>query len=719
MRFIIFILLIQAISSNGVSQNITKTVGKQQFKFLAGEWQKIGVDGKMWKLDNEMITVKFKGDPNQDFFQRHRLSVIRKSVNGFYDLNFPKDLSIIDVMERISAESQLIEMVEANTIGQYGFTPNDPQATNQWYLSKIGMPTVWDRVKGNSCIQVAIIDSGIDIAHEDIGKGTDNYDNLWRNIGEDQWADPNNPATGNGIDDDGNGLVDDWRGWDFVSSNNDVRSPNNTHGTIVSGIVSAKLHNNKGIAGIGGGNNSRGLELMMLGVGDINPSSAAVDDAILYAIQKGADVIQMSLIVDQNSAIDNAIQTAINNGIPVICAAGNQNTAVSYPANNPNVIAVGATDINDVKATFSNFGPELFISAPGFGIVSTQLNNTYNQASGTSFAAPIASAIVALLKCVNPNLNVQQIKDILRNTADKVGGENYNYNPSKPGHSLGLGYGRINASAAINAALPVIGGIATVCISTTYSVNNPPGSTVSWSTSNPAGLTINSSTGFATRVNDFIGNVSILATIVISGNCSYQVERSVYVLGPPLVSNNTLIFPSGQRGIDPVTLCPGCGYNFLVDNVPNASTYSWILPSGFSFLSGRNTATPAIKVSNSAGFYTLFCQIGNLCGTAYTRSLGINVSNGGGQQQRVTVYPNPTSSSLNIEIKTNELEIDNLPADDSVFARLYDKNRNQVKNGFLRAGKLILDIKDLDIGIYYLHVVVGGDLLTYQILVQR
>lgn len=292
-----------------------------------------------------MITIKFKTDDVGKFISKYGLSIVRKSPNGYYDIQVPKNLPILEIVEQIQKESSIIESIDVNTYGEYSFTPNDPQFAQQWYLNRIGMISAWDIVRGNNCIQIAIVDSGLDIAHEDIGRGVDTYDNLWRNLGEDVWTDPNNPATGNWVDNDGNGLIDDWRGWDFANSNNDVRSPGNIHGTHVGGIVSAKLNNNRGISGIGGGSDNTGLQLIILGVGETHPSSAVLDDAILYAVQNGADVIQMSLGVAQTAAIDNAIQTAINNGIPVVCASGNENTGVFYPANNANVIAVRATEI--------------------------------------------------------------------------------------------------------------------------------------------------------------------------------------------------------------------------------------------------------------------------------------------------------------------------------------------------------------------------------------
>jgi len=297
-----------------------------------------------------------------------------------------------------------------NAFGEYGaFTPNDEYYNNQWYLSKIRVPYAWDLVHGNPCIVVAILDSGTDWLHEDLGNGTDNFNNIWHNSDEDDWSVNYDPTTGNGIDDDGNGFIDDWIGWDFANQDNNSRSTINSHGTQVSGIVSAKTNNNNtGIAGIAGGNNSQGVVLMPLLVGDAAPIGSVIDDAILYAVNNGADIIQMSLGVQHSDAIDAAIQVAENANVTLVCASGNNySSTVNYPASNVNVIAVGSTNQNDQKSDFSNYGSNLFISAPGEDIYSSTLSDNYGYGDGTSFAAPQVSAITALLKQINPTLSNQ------------------------------------------------------------------------------------------------------------------------------------------------------------------------------------------------------------------------------------------------------------------------------------------------------------------------
>ena len=141
-------------------------------------------------------------------------------------------------------------------------------------------------------------------------------------------------------------------------------------------------------------------------------------------------------------------------GVVVINASGNagSSTGVGYPASHEKVLAIGATTQTDTRAGFSNHGPNLFMSAPGAGIWSTQLNGQYGSSSGTSFASPIVSGVVGLLFSVNPSLTPEQVKQILIDSSQKVGGYNYNWNTNDPGHSRELGYGRIDAFEAVQLA---------------------------------------------------------------------------------------------------------------------------------------------------------------------------------------------------------------------------------------------------------------------------
>ncbi|MBI1767411.1 MAG: trypsin-like peptidase domain-containing protein [Bacteroidetes bacterium] len=197
------------------------------------------------------------------------------------------------------------------------------------------------------------------------------------------------------------------------------------------------------------------------------------------------------------------------------------------------------------------------------------------------------------------------------------------------------------------------------------------------------------------------------------------------LLCAPSASNSTLIYPSGQRGVNPVTLCAGCSYNFLVDFVAGATSYTWLLPPGFSFISGQNTSTPGILTSMSEGTYTLYCSANNACGSSYTHSLVINIG-GGGQQQRIAAYPNPTSTDLTIESRQSDLTISNnsttassLLTNETFSAKLIDQFNSELRKGISENGKIVFDVRNIQKGIYYLHVIRGQDLVIRQILIEK
>ena len=436
----------------------TRTINQQRFLEEKDGWKLVDEQtGQKFTLSDE-ITIQFQKAPNSkkkfnNLEERYGMKFMRSNRLGFYDFKIMTKSKILDSYDRMTKEVEA-KQIFTNTMGTYILTPNDPQFGLQWGLEQmsdadIDAEDAWDITTGNSNVIVAILDSGTDWMHEDLGLGTDGYQNVYLNPGEDAWTNPNDPTTGNGIDDDGNGFVDDWKGWDFHNGDNDSRGPF-WHGTHVAGVVGAKTNNNTGISGIAGGNNGVGSRLMLEGVGDNFPNGAILDDAIIYAMDNGADIIQLSLTVGSTAAINTALQNAYNAGVFIVCAAGNSGAgAISYPASNTNVFSVGATTNTDVKAGFSQFGPNLDLASPGVGIRSTQNGNVYANSDGTSFAAPAVSGVAALMLSVDPTLSNQEIEDILKCTAEKVGGYNYNWNASEPGHSQELGYGRLNAHQAV------------------------------------------------------------------------------------------------------------------------------------------------------------------------------------------------------------------------------------------------------------------------------
>ena len=201
--------------------------------------------GNLFEINDSIITVKYKENAKN----LESLQIVRTNKLGYVDIICPPDIPITEFVEQLK-KTMLFETIEYNIYGQYlSFTPNDTYLSNQWYLSSINAYSAWNLTKGSSDIIVAILDSGFEWTHVDLGLGADSYQNVYLNTSEDSWVNPNNPATGNNIDDDNNGFVDDWKGWDFDNNDNDVRT-NFFHGTMVAGIVGAKTNNNCGVAGV-------------------------------------------------------------------------------------------------------------------------------------------------------------------------------------------------------------------------------------------------------------------------------------------------------------------------------------------------------------------------------------------------------------------------------------------------------------------------------------
>jgi subtilisin family serine protease len=336
-------------------------------------------------------------------------------------------------------QTGLVRFAEVVTRGSYTVTPNDPLYPQQWALHNTGQTggtpgadvdaeLAWEISAGNPAIVVGVLDSGTAVGHQDLAG------NVWHNPGE---------TPGNGIDDDGNGFIDDWEGWDFGNNNNNVNS-SNFHGTHVTGIVNAVGGNGLGVVGLAGGIGAPGVRAMAVAVGESGPVSGILDDSIIYAVDNGAHVITMSLSVGSSTAINNALGYAyLQNDVFIDCAAGNNGASVAYPANRPEVMAVASTTHDDERSSFSNPGPELEVAAPGSNILSTQLNNTYGSSSGTSFAAPYVAALAALIRGVNPGLPAADVRQLIIDTADDV---------EAPGFDTETGWGRINAHTALSQA---------------------------------------------------------------------------------------------------------------------------------------------------------------------------------------------------------------------------------------------------------------------------
>lgn len=456
---IICILILFNLNAVIAQDTITISFNSQEIAKYGGEWNLYDASSNSYyKLNSEVISIKYEqnatGRQISSFEVDNGLSLRNTNHLGWYDydLNISSD-SIFEFAVDLQ-NSSLVELIEFTSFGQYHQTPNDPQFSNQWYAAVTDLTDAWDLEDGsNSEVIVAVIDGGFNWDNEDIGYGNDSYQNVFVN-NNDAWSDENDPTSGNGIDDDGNGFVDDYKGWHFVNNSNDIRGDD--HGTFVAGIIAGKTNNNVGVSGVAGGWNNSGVKILGCSVDNSGQVEAsAVDDAIVYAVDQGASIINMSLTTGSTSnAIQSALQYAQDNGVLVVASSGNNGANnVVAPANHPLTFSIGATNQLDEKWTGSNYSKRLDIAAPGKNIVSSYGTDNYTTDSGTSYSSPFICGIAALLLTKNPCLGPRQLKEILTATAEKVGGYDYMGVIDRPGKSLELGYGRVNALNALEEAI--------------------------------------------------------------------------------------------------------------------------------------------------------------------------------------------------------------------------------------------------------------------------
>jgi len=312
-----------------------------------------------------------------------------------------------------------IEYVEPNYYVTIDVVPNDPNFHLQYGLhndgtngalanADIDAPEAWDVQTGNDVI-IAVIDTGVDYTHPDL------QGNIWTNPGE---------IANNGIDDDGNGFVDDIHGWDFA---NDVNDPvdDHAHGTHVAGIIAAKSNNGIGISGINW--NAKIMALKFFDANGIGSTANAIR-AINYAVMMGVRISNNSWGGGGFSkALFDTIQAAAAKDHLFVAASGNEalNTDATphYPSSYdlPNIISVAATDDSDRLASFSNFGSvSVDLAAPGFRIESLIPNGLYQSLSGTSMAAPFVAGAAGLVLSTVSGISAEALKAALLDNADRI-----------------------------------------------------------------------------------------------------------------------------------------------------------------------------------------------------------------------------------------------------------------------------------------------------------
>ena len=326
------------------------------------------------------------------------------------------------------ALSPLVARAEFDHARHLAYVPNDPYYSGMWNLPHMGVDTVWNTTRGSSSVLVAVIDTGCDRTHPDLAA------NLWVNTGE---------IPNNGIDDDGDGYVDDVKGWDFVNNDND---PDDIfgHGTACAGIIDAVQDNNQGITGI-----APLCKFVMLKA--CNDSGYLYDSyvvpALLYAADRGAKVISMSFYGDQVTPAErDAIDYCWNHGCLPIAAAGNDSQAFPYyPGAYEHTLGVGSHNSSDQKSWFSNFGSWVDVAAPGEGISATTVGGGYTTGfAGTSAATPNVAGVAALLFSALPSATNQDVRIAIEDTGIAL---------NQAPYGVWANYGRVDANAALGRLL--------------------------------------------------------------------------------------------------------------------------------------------------------------------------------------------------------------------------------------------------------------------------
>lgn len=454
MRYSIIILCV-LITGNILAQNKTKSkINKDEI--VPGQYVvkfKHAADLEDFNANNSKLN--FKVIESKQAFKSSRVSAnSRKDKSGvdlsrYYFVQTGKSEAPENVISGFSSLDMVeyIEPIFKRKVAALPYTPNDASIGNQTFLEAIKAFDAWSITKGSEDIVIAIVDAGVDYEHEDLA------DKIYLNVAE---------IPDNGIDDDNDGYIDNYYGWDFagpdlnnISEDNDpiAKGANIDHGTFVSGCAAANTDNEIGIAGVG-----FNVKYMALKCSPENDETAPggsaylynTISAVLYAAEHGADVINMSYGGSGYSQFEQDIFTyaALEMDVVLVAAAGNDGEDLAqYPAQYDHVISVAATNDNDVKASFSNFGSWVDMAAPGVSIYSTNTNSRYGPISGTSFSSPIVAGAAGLLRSFYPDYNQFQISQLLIQTGDDI--SNINANNSQ----IGL---RLNIYNALTKSTPAV-----------------------------------------------------------------------------------------------------------------------------------------------------------------------------------------------------------------------------------------------------------------------
>ncbi|WP_224997615.1 S8 family serine peptidase [Cesiribacter sp. SM1] len=369
-------------------------------------------------------------------------------LRQYHQLSIDPSIPVDEAIDKLY-KSGVVEIAEPDYMVSTNYVPNDPEIPNQYYIDLINAFEGWDITKGSNELVIAILDSGVDLDHPDLAN------NIYVN--------ENDPV--DGVDNDRDGYIDNYYGWDFAGSDKDNYQEDNdpnaeleniSHGTMVAGCASAVTDNALGIAGIGF--NAKLLVLKHSADNDTDDNGNAylvnLLQGVTYAAQHGANIINASYggTVFSQIAQDIYKIAALDYDVLIVAAAGNEGSAQPhYPADYDYVLSVSASTSADTKATFSNYGYKVDIAAPGANIYTTQINGDYGYINGTSFSSPIVAGAAALVKTLYPDFNGAQIGEVLRVTSDPAFNEKL-----IPTYKDKMGRGRLDVQKALTTQSPSI-----------------------------------------------------------------------------------------------------------------------------------------------------------------------------------------------------------------------------------------------------------------------
>jgi subtilisin family serine protease len=555
-------------------------------------------------------------------------------------------------------------------------------------LNKINATQAWDETQGSSSVKIAVLDNGYDITHPDIV----------------------------------NQVV-------YLDGNVSYQGSGSSHGLPVAGLAAAQTNNNLGISSIGF--NSK---LMLYKFGNIY-------NQMMHASLNGAKIINCSFYTScsPSQAEQDIINMIVANGTLIVASAGNGTLDIScgavspvYPASYDNVVSVSGIDLDDTyfnNNNHFNFNNKVDLTAPGWTTFTTYDNNVYSVFSGTSASAPMVAGTLALMLATNTCLDPNLAEFLLKSTTNKSVNNATLFPENAPYVNLS-GTGRLDAFEAVKAAknwpanaslIGQIQGPNVICGSHQFKFGNTwttlNSNLLTWSSSNPSGLSINASTGVATRLNNFSGQVIVTATF--GGACGFSRTFPV-VVGKGVPEN---LFSIGESVYcNSRTLM----YNGFVSPVPGATNYQWFVKTGNNPYVATSINGPTQYSMNWAisRTQTQFFKIvvTTPCGNLEAEDgpyQAIPSDCSDGNRIALSAYPNPATNTLTIELLDSATNNTDMKMSEVYQVYLMDRLSKKVFEGQLQDRKMLLPTENLQPGIYYLNVFYKDQALRKQIIIKK